>query len=136
MGRLVRVTLLGALVGLPVGLVAFCFIWLVHELEHQLWPAVFIGVAVADVGVVAFGMSPTVAIAIGTAAGTAAMTRLLVSSVLFAGLLVGRAGLETIPVVTIAAVAAWLASAGLDGALARRQAQGSDGDRGPAAELP
>ncbi len=85
-----------------------------------IFPAVFIGVAVADVGVIAFGMSPTVAIAIGTAAGTAAMTRLLVSSVLFAGLLVGRAGLETIPVATIAAVAAWLASAGLDGWLARR----------------
>jgi H+/Cl- antiporter ClcA len=85
-----------------------------------IFPAVFIGVAVADVAVVTFGMSPTVAIAIGTAAGTAAMTRLLVSSVLFAGLLVGRAGLETIPVATIAAVTAWLASAGLDGLLARR----------------
>ena len=87
-----------------------------------IFPAVFLGMAVADIGVLAFGMSPTVAIAIGTAAGTAAMTRLLVSSVLFAGLLVGRAGLETIPVATIAAVAAWLASAGLDGWLARRAA--------------
>ncbi|HEY3338966.1 MAG TPA: chloride channel protein [Propionicimonas sp.] len=94
-----------------------------------IFPAVFIGVAVADVGVFAFGMSPTVAIAIGTAAGTAAMTRLLVSSVLFAGLLVGRAGLETIPVATIAAVAAWLASAGLDRWLAGRAAV-------PAGELP
>lgn len=94
-----------------------------------IFPAVFIGVAVADVLVVAFGMSPTVAIAIGTAAGMAAMTRLLVSSVLFAGLLVGRAGLETIPVATIAAVATWLASAGLDGLLARRVGV-------PAAELP
>jgi hypothetical protein len=78
-------------------------------------------------------MSPTVAIAIGTAAGTAAMTRLLLSSELFAGRVVGRAGLETIPVATIAAVAAWLASSGL----ALRQAQGSPGDSGvPAVELP
>jgi H+/Cl- antiporter ClcA len=91
-----------------------------------IFPAVFIGVAVADVGVIAFGMSPTVAIAIGTAASTAAMTRLLVSSVLFAGLLVGRAGLETIPVATIAAVAAWLTSAGLVGWLARRSPVGSE----------
>jgi H+/Cl- antiporter ClcA len=36
-GQLVRVTLLGALVGVPVGLLAFCFIWLVHEAGHLLW---------------------------------------------------------------------------------------------------
>lgn len=87
-----------------------------------VFPAVFLGVAVADVAVLAFGMSPTVAVAIGTAAGTAAMTRLLVSSVLFAGLLVGRAGLETLPVATVAAIAAWLAAAGLDAFLAGRGA--------------
>ena len=44
-----------------------------------IFPAVFLGVAVANTSVLAFGTSPTVAVAIGTAAGTAAMTRLLVS---------------------------------------------------------
>jgi len=48
------------------------------------------------------------------------MTQLLISSVLFAGLLVGRAGLDTIPVATIAAAAAWLTAAGLDSIAARR----------------
>jgi H+/Cl- antiporter ClcA len=85
-----------------------------------IFPAVFLGVAVADVAVLTLGMSPTVAVAIGTAAGTAAMTRLLISSVLFAGLLVGRAGLDTIPVATIAAAAAWLTAAALDSMAARR----------------
>jgi H+/Cl- antiporter ClcA len=84
-----------------------------------IFPAIFLGVAVADIAVLAFGMSPTVAVAIGAAAGMAAMTRLLVSSVLFAGLLVGRAGLDAIPVATIAAVAAWLAVAGLNAVMAR-----------------
>lgn len=87
-----------------------------------VFPAIFIGVAVANVAVLALGMSPTVAIAMGTAAGMAAMTRLLVSSVLFAGLLVGRAGLDAIPVATIAAVTAWLAVAALD-ALSPRPAR-------------
>jgi len=35
-GRLVRATLLRALIGVPVGLLAFGFIWLVHELDHLL----------------------------------------------------------------------------------------------------
>ena len=88
-----------------------------------VFPAIFIGVGVADVGVLVFDMSPTVAIAMGAAAGTTAMTRMLVSSVLFAGLLVGRAGLDAIPVATIAAVTTWLAVARLD-ALGVRSAQG------------
>jgi hypothetical protein len=33
----VRLGLLGALVGLPAGLVAALFLGLVHELEHWLW---------------------------------------------------------------------------------------------------
>ena len=53
-------------------------------------------------------MSPTAAVAIGTAAGMAAGTRLLFASVLFAGLLVGSAGLDAIPAAVLAAAAAWL----------------------------
>ena len=89
-----------------------------------VFPAIFIGVGVADVGVLVFDMSPTVAIAMGAAAGMTAMTRLLVSSVLFAGLLVGRAGLDAIPVATIAAVTTWLAVARLD-ALGVRSSEGA-----------
>ena len=47
-------------------------------------------------------MSPTVAVAIGAAAGMAAGTRLLFASVLFAGLLVGRPGLDAIPAAVLA----------------------------------
>src|SRR3954449_9842843 len=35
--QLAGLALLGALVGLPAGLVAFLFITVVHELEHWLW---------------------------------------------------------------------------------------------------
>jgi len=54
-----------------------------------IFPAIFLGVGVADIAVQTIGMSPTAAVAIGTAAGMAAMSRTPVSSVLFAGLLVG-----------------------------------------------
>ena len=36
-GGLVHLTALGALVGVPVDLLAFCFLLLVHELGHPLW---------------------------------------------------------------------------------------------------
>jgi hypothetical protein len=52
-------------------------------------------------------------VAVGTAAGTAAMTRLLFAPVLFAGLLVGTAGLDAIPAAVLAAVAAWLTIAAI-----------------------
>ncbi len=79
-----------------------------------IFPAIFLGVALAAFGVIAFDMSPTVAIAMGAAAGMTAMTRMVVSPVLFAALLTGRAGLSAISVAVIATVVAWLGSAVID----------------------
>jgi len=79
-----------------------------------IFPAIFIGVTLATLAVVALDMSPTVAIAMGTAAGTAAASRLLISGVLIAALLVGTAGVDTVPAAVLAAVAAWLTITALD----------------------
>lgn len=86
-----------------------------------IFPAVYLGVALATLGAVVFDLSPTVAIALGTAAGMTAMTRMVVTPVLFAGLLVGRAGLDAIPVAVVATATAWLASAVLDHRALRRE---------------
>jgi H+/Cl- antiporter ClcA len=79
-----------------------------------VFPAIFLGVALATLAVIAFDMSPTAAVAIGTAAGMAAGTRLLIASLFFAALLVGVAGLDAVPAAVFAAVAAWLTRAALD----------------------
>lgn len=79
-----------------------------------VFPAVFLGVAAATIVVVLLDISPTLAVAVGTAAGMAAMTRLLFASLLFSALLVGSAGVDTIPAAVFAATAAWLVSAALD----------------------
>jgi H+/Cl- antiporter ClcA len=73
-----------------------------------IFPAIFLGVAVATFPVVWFGTSPTVAIAAGAAARIAAGTRLLFTPVLFGGLLVGPAGIDAVPAAVLAASAAWL----------------------------
>lgn len=73
-----------------------------------VFPAVFLGVALATFAVIIFDVSPTLAVAVGTAAGMAAMTRLVFASLLFAALLVGRDGLDAIPAAVLAATAAWL----------------------------
>ena len=52
--------------------------------------------------------------AVGAAAGMAAGTRLLITSTLFAGLLVGHAGADAVPAAVLAAVAAWLTMRLLD----------------------
>ena len=49
-----------------------------------VFPAIFLGVALASLTVVVFDVSPTLAIAVGAAAGTAAQTRLLITPVLLA----------------------------------------------------
>ena len=97
-----------------------------------IFPAVFLGVALASLPVVWFDTSPTVAIAIGAAAGMAAQTRLLISPLLFASLLVGTQGLDTIPAAVLATVAAWVAIHALDRrpAVARPPARGA-GSPGP-----
>lgn len=79
-----------------------------------VFPAVFLGVALATIVVILLDVSPTLAVAVGTAAGMAAMTRLLFASLLFSALLVGTAGVDTIPAAVFAAAAAWLVSATLD----------------------
>jgi H+/Cl- antiporter ClcA len=79
-----------------------------------IFPAIFLGIALATFAVIAFDMSPTAAVAIGTAAGMAAGTRLVFASLFFAALLVGIPGLDAVPAAVFAAAAAWLTRAALD----------------------
>ena len=62
-------------------------------------------------GVIAAGWSAT---AVGAAAGTAAQTRLVLTSMLFASLLVGTQGLDAVPAAVLAAAAAWIVRTALD----------------------
>lgn len=73
-----------------------------------VFPAILLSVGLATVLVIWWGLSPTWAIAVGTAAGTAASSGLLFSAMLFSLLLVGHAGLDAMPAAVFAAVAAWL----------------------------
>lgn len=86
-----------------------------------VFPAIFIGVALAGTTVVAFGVSPTLAVAMGAAAGMAAMTRLLFAPLLLATLLVGTHGLDAMPAAVFASAGAWLTTTMFD----RRAASGS-----------
>jgi chloride channel protein, CIC family len=79
-----------------------------------IFPAVFVGVGVASLPVVWFDVSPTLAVAVGAAAGMAAQARLLFAPLLFADLLVGQQGLDATPAAVLAAVAAWLSMAVLE----------------------
>ena len=79
-----------------------------------VFPAIFLGIAIAMLAVVWFDVSPTLAVAIGAAAGTAAVTRLLITSALFASLLVGTAGVDAVPAAVLASAAAWLTLAVVD----------------------
>jgi H+/Cl- antiporter ClcA len=73
-----------------------------------VFPAIFVGTGVAVLLGSVVGMSPTVAVAIGAACGMAAFTRLIVTSLVFAALLVGVAGTAALPASVLAAVTAWL----------------------------
>jgi chloride channel protein, CIC family len=79
-----------------------------------VFPAVFVGVAIATLPVIAFDVSPTWAVAAGCAAGMAAGTRLLFAPILLGALLVGHTGLDAIPAAVLASAAAWLTVASLD----------------------
>ena len=79
-----------------------------------VFPAIFLGIAVATLAVVWFDVSPTLAVAVGAAGGMAATTRLLITSSLFASLLVGTVGLDAVPAAVLAAAAAWLTVQFLD----------------------
>jgi H+/Cl- antiporter ClcA len=79
-----------------------------------VFPAIFVGIALATLATIAFDMSPTAAVAIGSAAGTAAATRLLFAALFLSALLVGLAGLDAVPAAVFAATAAWLTRAAVD----------------------
>lgn len=91
-----------------------------------IFPAIFIGIGIATLPVLWVDMSPTVAVAMGAAAGMAAQSRLLLASMLLAAILVGAQGADAVPVAVLAAASAWLCATALqrreDSALAESEA--------------
>ncbi|NUT32128.1 MAG: chloride channel protein [Hamadaea sp.] len=79
-----------------------------------IFPAIFLGVALASLPVVWFGMSPTLAVAAGAAAGMAAQTKLLLSPLVLATLLVGAGAIDALPATVLATAAAWIATVFLE----------------------
>jgi H+/Cl- antiporter ClcA len=79
-----------------------------------IFPAIFLGIGFATLPVVWFDVSPTLAVAVGAAAGLAAQTRLILTAILFASLLVGTQGVDTVPAAVLAAAAAWITATALD----------------------
>jgi H+/Cl- antiporter ClcA len=79
-----------------------------------VFPAIFLGIGLATVAVIAFDISPTLAVAVGTAAGMASMTKLLFAALLISALLVGSAGADTVPAAVLAGVAAWVTTTALE----------------------
>jgi H+/Cl- antiporter ClcA len=79
-----------------------------------IFPALFLGIGMADFAVQLFGMSPTLAIAVGAAAAMTAQTRLVVTSMVFSALLVGSAGYDAIPAAVLATVASYVTATALD----------------------
>ncbi len=90
-----------------------------------VFPAIFVGIAVTEFAHAWFDVSPTLAVAVGAAAGMAAGTRLLITSSLFASLLVGTAGIDAVPAAVLAACAAWLTMQALDRRAALKQGVGA-----------
>ncbi|MDO8211750.1 chloride channel protein [Conexibacter sp. CPCC 206217] len=88
-----------------------------------VFPAIFIGIALAMLAVVAFDVSPTLAVSVGTAAGLASATRLLFAALLFATLIAGSAGFDTVPAVVLAASAAWIVATTLERRLEKIEAE-------------
>lgn len=79
-----------------------------------VFPAIFLGTALTTLTVIGLDRSPTLAVAVGAAAGTAAMTRLPFTAVLLAALLVGSSGLDVVPAAVLASVSAWLTLTALE----------------------
>jgi H+/Cl- antiporter ClcA len=96
-----------------------------------IFPAIFLGVAIATFAVAIFDSSVTWAVAVGAAAGMAAGSGLLFSSLLFSALLVGSPGIDVMPCSVFAAVGAWLTSAALSGHLPGRQPDATTGTPAP-----
>jgi H+/Cl- antiporter ClcA len=91
-----------------------------------VFPAIFAGVGLAAIAENVLGVSPTLAVAVGAAAGMAAMTKLLFAPLLFSALLVGSDALDTVPAAVLASAAAWIATAAL------RRSGAADSDRAAA----
>jgi len=87
-----------------------------------IFPAVFLGIGIATLPVVWFDVSPTFAASVGAAAGMAAYGRFVLTAMLFAALLVGSQGFDTIPGAVLAAAAAWLTVTAMDRRLEERSA--------------
>jgi H+/Cl- antiporter ClcA len=85
-----------------------------------VFPAMFLGIGLGMLAVIALDASPTWAVAVGTAAGVAAMTRLLFAALLISAVLVGSAGADTVPAAVLAGVAAWVVTFGLERRVGRR----------------
>jgi H+/Cl- antiporter ClcA len=78
-----------------------------------IFPSIFVGVAVASLCHIWFHTSETWAVAVGTAAGMSASSRLVFAPLMFSAILVGTAGVDAIPAAALALVAAWLTSMAL-----------------------
>jgi H+/Cl- antiporter ClcA len=89
----------------------------------QVFPAMFLGIGVIMFAVIAFDVSPTLAVAAGTAAGSAAVTRLLFASIVIGSLLVGSAGGDAVPAAILAGVAAWVTVTALERSPRRQTAE-------------
>jgi H+/Cl- antiporter ClcA len=94
-----------------------------------VFPAIFLGVGLGALAIVWFDVSPTLAVAVGTAAGMAATTKLLFSSLVLAALLTGREGLDAMPAAVLAACAAWVVTMALGRRTAAREAGAQPGDQ-------
>jgi H+/Cl- antiporter ClcA len=79
-----------------------------------VFPAIFVGVGFTSLAIDVFNVSPTLAIAVGAAAGMTAATRLVLSSLVLAMLLAGTENSDVMPAAVLAAVAAWLTTRLLD----------------------
>ena len=79
-----------------------------------VFPAIFIGVGLAMFAVIAFDVSPTLAVAVGAPAGMAAMTKLLLAPLLITALLVGSSGIDAVSAAVLASAAAWVVTNGLE----------------------
>jgi H+/Cl- antiporter ClcA len=79
-----------------------------------IFPAIFLGIGVATFPVIWFDASPTLAVAVGAAAGMAAQTKLVLTAMIFAALLVGTGGTDAVPAAVLAAATAWIAATALE----------------------
>jgi H+/Cl- antiporter ClcA len=79
-----------------------------------VFPAIFLGIGFAMFAVIAFDVSPTLAVAVGASAGTVAMTKLLFAPIVLAALLAGSDATDAVPAAIFASAAAWVVTNGLE----------------------